>query len=164
MNSSRTTVIGSSVDARQLCFEITETTAVQNLAAASRFISALRNLGCRFSLDDFGSGMSSFSYLKNLDVDFLKLDGAFVKDIDSDPVSLAMVRSINEVGHVTGKRTIAEFVENDAIFERLRTIGVDFAQGFGIDYPSPMTLPDDKAARSTDDVVTPFRRPGSRFN
>ena len=152
-------VSSSQMDARRLCFEITETTAIQNLAAASRFIRAMRDLGCRFALDDFGSGVSSFAYLKTLDVDFLKLDGMFVKDIEHDPVSLAMVRSINEVGHVMGKRTIAEFVENDAIFERLRTIGVDFAQGFGIDYPSPVAFPQEIEVDRDDPVVTPFRRP-----
>jgi diguanylate cyclase (GGDEF)-like protein/PAS domain S-box-containing protein len=158
----RATVANSSMDARQFCFEITEATAIQNLAAASRFTRALRDLGCRFALDDFGSGVSSFAYLKTLDVDFLKLDGTFVKDIDSDPVSFAMVQSINEVGHVTGKHTIAEFVENDAILERLRTIGVDFAQGYVIDYPSPMELPPDTTTDSRGDVVTPFRRPGTQ--
>ena len=91
--------------------------------------------GCKFSLDDFGSGLSSFAYLKNLPVDYLKIDGAFVKDIVEDPVYLALVKSINDIGHVMGKKTIAEFVENDAILGKLQEIGVDFYQGYGIGRP-----------------------------
>lgn len=92
-----------------------------------------------FALDDFGSGLSSFAYLKTLEVDILKIDGAFVPDIATDPVDLAMVRSINEIGKVLGKRTTAEFVENDEILEILREIGVDRAQGYGIGKPIPIT-------------------------
>ena len=105
---------------------------------ATNFITRLKKEQCLFSLDDFGSGLSSFAYLKNLPVDYLKIDGLFVKDIETDPVDLAMVRSINEVGHVMGKQTIAEFVENDAILERLKTLGVDYAQGYGIGKPVPL--------------------------
>ncbi len=122
----------------KICFEITETAAIANLTHATRFIAALKQLGCRFALDDFGSGLSSFAYLKNLPVDYVKIDGMFVKDIVDDEISLAMVRSINEMGHVMGKQTIAEFVENDAILEKLREIGVDYAQGYGIDLPRPV--------------------------
>ncbi|TCV85875.1 EAL domain-containing protein [Sulfurirhabdus autotrophica] len=119
-------------------FEITETSAIANLSNAVRFISTLKGLGCKFSLDDFGSGMSSYSYLKNLDVDFLKIDGAFIKNITHDMVDLAMVDSINRIGHVMGIKTVAEFVENNAIFDELESIGVDFAQGYGIHIPEPL--------------------------
>jgi Amt family ammonium transporter len=118
-----------------LGFEVTETAAIANLAQAERFISALREEGAHFALDDFGSGLSSFGYLKSLAVDYLKIDGMFVKDILRDPIDLAMVRSINEIGHIMGKRTVAEFVENEAILERLREIGVDFVQGYHIGMP-----------------------------
>ena len=122
---------------RRIWFEITETAAIANLPRASRFIKEMKALGCRFSLDDFGSGVSSFAYLKNLAVDNLKIDGSFVKDIVDDPIDYAMVQSINQIGHVMGLRTTAEFVENDAILARLREIGVDYAQGYGIHRPEP---------------------------
>ncbi len=122
---------------RRIWFEITETAAIANLPRASRFIKEMKTLGCRFSLDDFGSGVSSFAYLKNLAVDNLKIDGSFVKDIVDDPIDYAMVQSINQIGHVMGLRTTAEFVENDAILSRLHEIGVDYAQGYGIHRPEP---------------------------
>ncbi|MCH7637459.1 MAG: EAL domain-containing protein [Proteobacteria bacterium] len=122
----------------KICFEITETAAISNLQSAIRFINKLRGLGCKFALDDFGSGLSSFAYLRNLPVDYLKIDGVFVKDIAVDPVSLAMVKSINEIGHVMGMQTIAEFVEDDAILAKLAELGVDFAQGYGIAKPEPI--------------------------
>ena len=123
----------------KICFEITETAAVTNLSAASKAINILHAMGVRFSLDDFGSGLSSFAYLKNLQVDYLKIDGHFVKDIVTDPIDRAMVNSIHEVGSVMGKTTIAEFVENDEILSVLRDIGVDYVQGYGIGKPRPLT-------------------------
>ena len=126
------------INPEKICFEVTETAAVSNLGMASEFITALRSLGCRFALDDFGSGLSSFRYLKRLPVDFLKIDGMFVKDIVDDPIDYAMVRSINDIGHVMGMKTIAEFVENDEIRELLKAIKVDHAQGYGIDKPKPL--------------------------
>jgi len=121
-----------------ICLEVTETAAVANLDQAATLIKSLRAKGCRFALDDFGSGLSSFRYLKILPVDYLKIDGAFVKDMVDDPVDYAMVQAINTVGHVMGIKTIAEYVENDAILERLRELGVDYAQGYGIHKPCPM--------------------------
>jgi EAL domain-containing protein (putative c-di-GMP-specific phosphodiesterase class I) len=123
----------------KICLEITETMAIANLSRALRFMEQLREMGCRFALDDFGSGLSSFAYLKNLPVDFLKIDGLFVKDILDDPLDLAVVASINEIGHVMGKKTIAEFVEDQRIFDKLRELGVDYAQGFGIGPPQLFT-------------------------
>ncbi len=123
---------------RKICFEVTETAAVANLGSAMNFISTLRKQGCFFALDDFGTGLSSFGYLKSLPVDFLKIDGMFVRDITSNPIDRAMVRSVNEIGHVMGKKTIAEFVENDEILDVLRRIGVDYAQGYGIGRPRPI--------------------------
>ncbi|MDQ3056491.1 MAG: EAL domain-containing protein [Pseudomonadota bacterium] len=122
----------------QICFEITESAAIGNLTTASQFIAKLKALGCQFSLDDFGTGMSSFAYLKTLQVDFLKIDGGFVRDMVDDEIDAAMVDAINRIGHVMGIKTIAEFVENDEILQRLRDIGVDYAQGFGIHAPAPL--------------------------
>ncbi len=122
----------------KLCFEVTETAAIANFNNALHFIGTLKSIGCRFALDDFGSGLSSFAYLKKLPVDFLKIDGVFVEDIANDPVSLAMVNSINEVGHLMGMETIAEFVKNDQILAKLRAIGVNYAQGYGVGKPRPL--------------------------
>jgi len=130
-------VIESEIQSKKICFEITETAAISNLNGATKFISTLKGLGCQFALDDFGSGLSSFAYLKNLPVDYLKIDGMFVKDIADDPIDYAMVKSINEIGQVMGMQTIAECVENDAIKGILKKIGVNYVQGNGIGKPQP---------------------------
>jgi diguanylate cyclase (GGDEF)-like protein/PAS domain S-box-containing protein len=129
----------SGIDATKICFEITETAAIASYSQANRFINALKELGCKFALDDFGTGLSSFGYLKHFPVDFLKIDGSFVKEILHDPIDREMVRSINEIGHLTGKRTIAEFAENEEIITMLRGMGIDYAQGYGVSEPKRVT-------------------------
>ena len=120
-----------------LCFEVTETAAIADIAHARRFIATLKALGCHFALDDFGSGLSSFGYLQTLPVDYLKIDGRFIKDMVDNPIDRAMVESIHRIGHVMGLKTIAEWVENTATLDILKTMGVDYAQGFGIARPRP---------------------------
>ncbi|NKB99737.1 MAG: DUF1631 family protein [Pseudomonadales bacterium] len=119
----------------KVCFEITETAAIANLDNAIDFMNRMRIIGCSFSLDDFGTGLSSYSYLRNLPVDFVKIDGVFVRDIANNPADYAVVRSINEIGHYMGKKTIAEYVEDEKILENLKEIGVDFAQGYQVSKP-----------------------------
>jgi len=126
------------IPSSKIVFEITETVAISNITDATNFISSLKQYGCRFALDDFGSGMSSFAYLKKLPVDYLKIDGLFVKDIVEDPIDYAMVKSINEVGQLMGLETIAEFVENDDILQKLTNINVDCAQGYGLGRPQAL--------------------------
>ena len=129
----------SGLDATKICFEITETAAIASYSQANRFINALKELGCMFALDDFGTGLSSFGYLKHFPVDFLKIDGSFVKEILHDPIDREMVRSINEIGHLTGKKTIAEFAENEEIITMLKGMGIDYAQGYGVSEPKRVT-------------------------
>ncbi|MCP4286446.1 MAG: EAL domain-containing protein [Gammaproteobacteria bacterium] len=123
------------VDPQTICFEVTETVAIANFSIAIEFINRLRGLGCRFALDDFGSGLSSFSYLKRLPLDFLKIDGLFVRDMLDDPVDLAMVRTIYDVAKVLKLQTIAEWVEDEATLDSLKSIGIDYTQGFHISKP-----------------------------
>ena len=122
-----------------VCFEVTETTAIVRLDAARAFIGDLKAIGCTFALDDFGSGMSSFAYLKELPVDFLKIDGAFVKNLLAERADRAMVEMIGHVGHVMGKQIVAEFVETQEIAEALAAIGIDYGQGYGLAMPCPFT-------------------------
>lgn len=127
----------SGLPPKDLCFEITETAAVSNLAQTVEFMEKIKTVGCQFSLDDFGSGMSSFTYLKNLPVDYLKLDGYFVKTLLENKIDKAMVEAIHQIGNVMGLKTIAEFVETDVILEELKTMGIDYGQGYGIGKPEP---------------------------
>jgi diguanylate cyclase (GGDEF)-like protein len=126
------------VEGHEICFEITESAAVTSLSTACHFITTLKQLGCRFSLDDFGRGMSSFSYLKTLPVDYLKIDGSFIKDIVIDPVGRAMVNAINEIAHTMNLQTVAEFVESQPILNELQRMNIDYAQGYHICKPFPV--------------------------
>lgn len=123
---------------RRLCFEITETSAVRDLARAQRFIDQMRALGCRFALDDFGTGFCSFSYLRALDVDYFKIDGSFVREMETSPLAAEVVRSITQIAHVLKKRTIAEHTETEHLRDVLVALGVDYAQGYAIDMPQPL--------------------------
>jgi len=131
-------ITSSGVPPHKLCFEITETAAIENLAQAGKLLTRLSSRGVRFALDDFGTGMSSYSYLRDLPVSYLKIDGKFIKDIVTDPLDRAMVESINQVGHVMGLQTVAEAVPSNAVVERLRALGVDYAQGNWISPPRPL--------------------------
>jgi diguanylate cyclase (GGDEF)-like protein len=126
------------VPADKITFEITETAAVSEFGRAGRFIRQIRRHGCRFSLDDFGSGFSSYSYLKNLEVDYLKIDGSFVRDLAESATDYALVKSMNDIAHSLGIKTIAEYVESEPILDKLREIGVDYAQGYAVQKPVPM--------------------------
>ena len=126
------------VDPRRLCFEITESSVIANMDVAQQFVSGLRKIGCRFALDDFGSGLSTFDYLKQLEVDYVKLDGSLVRDVVTSRVSQAMVHAINYVVHVMGMESIAEFVESDAIIATVRKLSIDYLQGYAIGRPEPI--------------------------
>jgi diguanylate cyclase (GGDEF)-like protein/PAS domain S-box-containing protein len=128
------------IDPCAICFEVTETAVIANLSKAQQFIKTLRQLGCRFSLDDFGSGLSSFAYLRALQVDYLKIDGLFIRDIANNPINRAMVKAINEVGHVMGIQTIAEYVEDDVTLNVVRDLGIDYAQGHGVGHPRQLSV------------------------
>lgn len=128
------------VDPNFIAFEITETAAVSNLEKARCFVDRVRLLGCRFALDDFGSGFSTFAYLKRMPIDYLKIDGSLVKNLVSDYVDREMVRAINDIGHTVGALTVAEFVEDTETLEVLRAMGIDYAQGYGLRMPAPLSL------------------------
>jgi EAL domain-containing protein (putative c-di-GMP-specific phosphodiesterase class I) len=130
------------ISPNNICFEITETTAIANLSKAAELIAQLKQLGCSFALDDFGSGMSSLVYLKNLPVDYLKIDGSFVKNIVDDPVDSATVECFSRISRVMNIQTIAEFVENEATIAKLRELGVDYGQGYAIAKPCPLSFID----------------------
>ena len=123
------------IDASQLCFEITETAVIANLSLAIDFIGRMKKMGCMFALDDFGSGLSSFAYLKKLPVDFIKIDGEFVRDITNDPMDRAIVSAINDIGHEIGLITVAEYVDNEDVLKLLEHLGIDYVQGFAVDKP-----------------------------
>jgi EAL domain-containing protein (putative c-di-GMP-specific phosphodiesterase class I) len=127
------------VDPAQIVFEITETAMVTNLSIVKEFIDAVKNFGCSIALDDFGTGMSSFSFLKNLNVDYIKLDGSFVRDIHKDPINNSMVNAINSVAQVMGKVIIAEFVENEEVSVLLKEMGIGYGQGYYYHRPEPLT-------------------------
>lgn len=126
---------------------------ITNIAAAERYVRLLRGMGCKFALDDFGSGLSSFSYLKNLPVDILKIDGHIVKDIVQDDTSAIMVDAITSVGHAMGLEIVAEYVENTEILDRLRKMEVDFAQGYAIAKPIPVYSADDVEGQGSERLV-----------
>ncbi len=128
----------SKINPDQLCFEITETAMIANLSNAIHSVSKLRSLGCKIALDDFGSGLSSFSYLKNLPIDYLKIDGSLIKDIEKDHINVTMVKSIIYIGHSMGLDTVAEYVENDAVLNILKELKIDYVQGYGIAKPVPL--------------------------
>jgi EAL domain-containing protein (putative c-di-GMP-specific phosphodiesterase class I) len=124
-----------------ICFEITETAAINNLRKVAEFIRECKAMGFLFALDDFGTGTSSFGYLKNLPVDYLKIDGGFVKNLEQDPLDKAMTETMNRIGHIMGIKTVAEYAENDGIIHELRGMGVDYAQGYGVCMPTPLFAP-----------------------
>ncbi|MFK8017937.1 MAG: EAL domain-containing protein, partial [Gammaproteobacteria bacterium] len=128
----------AAIDTRSLCFEITETAAISNLSAAQDFITAVKGFGCQFALDDFGAGVSSFTNLRALQLDYLKIDGSFVVDMLTDPISAAMVAAINQVGQTMSLATVAEFVESQSLQDALTTLGVDYLQGYHLGKPEPL--------------------------
>lgn len=130
--------------AGSICFEITESSAINNLRHAIEFMRQCKALGFLFALDDFGTGMSSFGYLKDLPVDYLKIDGSFVKNLVHNAVDRAMTEAINQIGHIMSIKTVAEYAENEAIIDELRRMGVDYAQGYGVCRPTPLLDPSAK--------------------
>jgi EAL domain-containing protein (putative c-di-GMP-specific phosphodiesterase class I) len=131
----RDSLAESKIKMSSLCFEITETAVVDNVERSVEFINSIKELGVKFSLDDFGTGLSSFSYLKQFPVDYLKIDGEFVRDILEDDKSYVFVRSMTEVGHALNMEVIAEFVESDTMFDKLREANVDYIQGYTVGKP-----------------------------
>ena len=132
-----------------LCFEITETTAISNLTRASELMREMKGMGCRFSLDDFGTGMSSFAYLKYLPVDYLKIAGMFIKDMAGDPMDYAIVDAINRISHILGMQTVAEAVEDAEALEKITALGIDFAQGYFIAEPEALERDEEREPPAT---------------
>jgi EAL domain-containing protein (putative c-di-GMP-specific phosphodiesterase class I) len=128
----------SQINPRSIIFEITETAAMSNMSRAIVFIETIKDMGCMFALDDFGSGLSSFGYLSSLPVDYIKIDGYFASELINNPVNYSIIEAVNHIGHVMGLKIIAESVENDAIFRKIKECGVDFVQGYGIERPQPL--------------------------
>ncbi|KJS18403.1 MAG: hypothetical protein VR69_00840 [Peptococcaceae bacterium BRH_c4b] len=126
----------SGIDPSRIGFEITETAAVKDILRAERWVRRFKSLGCLFALDDFGIGFSSFSYLRILPVDYIKIDGSFIRDVDKEPVHLALIQAINTIANTLGKKTIAEFVENEDILKVLQAVGIDYGQGFYLGRPA----------------------------
>ncbi|MFW6215837.1 MAG: EAL domain-containing protein, partial [Alkalispirochaetaceae bacterium] len=125
-------------DPALITLELTETAAIENLSHATEFITSLKQVGVSFALDDFGNGFSSFAYLKTLPVDYLKIDGSFVKDMSEDPIDRALVEAVNKIGHTIGLKTIAEYVKDEQILQQLRELEVDYVQGFALYRPAPL--------------------------
>jgi EAL domain-containing protein (putative c-di-GMP-specific phosphodiesterase class I) len=134
----RRTLSETTIPAESLCFEITETAVISNLGRAKRFVGELREMGCHMALDDFGSGLSSFGYLKQFPIDYIKIDGSFIKHVANDDTDRAIVEAINHVGHVCKVKTVAECVEDDASLKVLRDLNVDYAQGLVVGAPKPL--------------------------
>jgi len=132
------TIKRTEIDPKKICFEVTETAAISDIEVGSKFLKKLRNLGCKIALDDFGTGLSSYEYLKMLPSDILKIDGQFIKNILTEDLDLAMVKSMNEIAHIMGKKTIGEFVESSGVFEKLSEIGLDYGQGYFLEKPKPL--------------------------
>ncbi|WP_420892215.1 EAL domain-containing protein [Photobacterium swingsii] len=143
----------SGIPTEKLCLEITETAAIGNMSEAIQLFTQLKSLGCLISLDDFGSGLSSFGYLKRMPVDIIKIDGMFVRDIAEDDMDFAMVKAINELAKKMGKKTVAEFVESDAILTKLQALGVDYAQGYLFGKPQPLAKLVAELSQDQDAVV-----------
>jgi EAL domain-containing protein (putative c-di-GMP-specific phosphodiesterase class I) len=135
INTIKSSIAKWDIQPNALLFEVTETAAMNNLQNASSILAELQALGCKTALDDFGTGYSSFTYLKELPVDFVKIDGSFIKDIDRNTLNKAMVKAINDIAHELGKQTIAEFVESENILDELIELKIDYAQGFHISKP-----------------------------
>jgi EAL domain-containing protein (putative c-di-GMP-specific phosphodiesterase class I) len=131
-------IADSGVSPGKIIFEVTESSAIDSMPVAVNFVHALKEYGCRFSLDKFGSGEASLAHLETLPIDFVKIDGSLVRDIATDPRDLMVVRSLNEIGHFLGRKTVAECVESQEVLARLRQLGVDYAQGFDIEAPIPL--------------------------
>jgi EAL domain-containing protein (putative c-di-GMP-specific phosphodiesterase class I) len=128
------------VGTNKICFEITETGSISNMVKATDFVNEFKNIGCKFSIDDFGTGLASHSYLRELPVDYVKIDGTFITNIHNSPKDYAMAKSINDLAHFLGQETIAEFAESEEIIEKLREMGVDYVQGWGVGKPTPLTV------------------------